>query len=152
GNPGGVVYNPQRKELVTVWEENGANAWDVWYRVLRLTRDANGVVTGFDVLPAAAAVTAQPKTQGVPVIALDPNTQSYLIVFQGDDPNSASLAVMLKTMDAATYALSGLIYANKGGYPVEASVVYLPAVSQFAVYWRQDADIVGRRFTPVSGA
>lgn len=153
GVPGGIVYNAARKEFVGVWEELvSGTGYDVVGRVITLARDGGGAVTGFGSLPAAIAIGVYSKTQGRPRIALDPTSQSYFIAFQGENPSTGANAMMYRTLDAASGALSGLLYAAQGGYNVESSVVFLPEVSQFLVTWRQGTDVVGRRFAPVTGA
>lgn len=154
GTANGIVYNPQRKDLVVVWEElASATGYDAVGRAIKLTRNDSGVVTGVETPLAPVIPIGQlPYAQGLPRIALDPGSQSYLIAFQGEDPSTGGNALMLRTLDAATDALSPLSFAAQGGYNVECDVVYLPEVDQFLVTWRQGFDIVGRRFTPVSGA
>ncbi len=152
GVPTGIVYNPQRKEFVAVWEEIGSGTgYDAVARTLLLTR-SGAAVTGFAPLPAPIPIGVFSKTQGRPRIALDPGSQSYLIAFQGENPTTGAIAMMYRTLDAATGGMSPLLYASQGSYNVEASVVYLPQADQFLIAWRQGTDIVGRRFAPVSGS
>lgn len=153
GSANGIVYNAQRKDLFLVWEELVAETgYDAVGRALTFTRDGGGVVTGFGAPGAVIPFAQFANAQGRPRLALDPVNQSYLIAFQGESPTSGANSLMIRTLDAATGALSPLLYAAEGGYNVESSVVFLPEAGQFLVTWRQDFDIVGRRFAPVTGA
>ena len=145
GNPGGIVYNAARGEFATVWEESG-NGFDVMFRAIPLTR-SGGQVTGVGSLPAVVPVANWNEAQGLPDLALDSVNQTYFIVMQGEDPNSASLALFGRTMNAATYGLSPEFYITAGGYPVEASVAFMEGLAQFLVVWRNGGDIAGRRYT-----
>ncbi len=153
GTPGGIVYNPVRKEFAVVWEEPATGGFDPKFRAIPLLRNGSGVVTGVGTLGSVISVLTAPEHQGRPDIALDPNTQQYFVVFQGDDPSSSSLALFGRMISAANpEQMSGLLYLVKGGFPVEAAVTYLPSVGRFAVFWRQSGDIVGRLYVPGTGA
>lgn len=153
GKANGLVYNPQRKDVFLVWEEYASNTgFDALGRAVTFSRDGAGVITGFASAGAVIGFGQLSKTQGLPRIALDPVSQSYLVSFQGENPTTGANAMMVRTIDAATGAMSPLLFAAEGGYNVEASLVFLPQASQFLLTWRQGNDIVARRFTPVSGA
>ena len=160
GNTGQVVYNAQRGEFLAVWDEVGAaTSYDPYYRVVTLARNSSGVV-GVGALPPATPIALVPNAQGVPAVAYDPNSQSYFITMQGSDPAApeatAKNVLLARTLDANTGLMSPIIYVEKGGYPVESSVVYLPDSNQFEVFYRQthgtDAgDIMARRYAPLAG-
>src|SRR5690606_32492931 len=102
--------------------------------------------------PVISVLTAN-EHQGRPDIALDPDTQQYFVVFQGDDPASSSLALFGRMLSASDPTqMSSLMYLVKGGFPVEAAVTYLPAIGRFAAFWRQSGDVVGRLYVPGTGA
>jgi len=160
GNTGQVVYNPQRGEFLAVWDEVAtATGYDGYYRVITLARNSSDV-TGVGALPPAKPIALVPNAQGVPAVAYDPNSQSYFITIQGSDPAApaatAKNVLLARTLDANTGLMSPIIYVEKGGYPVEASVVYLPDSNQFEVFYRQThgtdpGDVFARRYAPLAG-
>jgi hypothetical protein len=150
GTSGSLAYNPQLKEFFVVWERI-VGSFNVYGRAIRMTRSGSEV-TGLAALPGIVTVSAHGLTEGLPDIAYDPASESYFIVFQGENPSSGLSAIMAKTMDGASYALSPLIIVNQGGNQVQPAVTLLPGPQQFMVAWRHAGDIVARRYAPVSGA
>src|SRR5690606_35817550 len=64
GNPGGIVYNPVRKEFAVVWEESATGGFDPKFRTIPLTRNGSGVVTGFATLGPVISVLTANEHQG----------------------------------------------------------------------------------------
>ena len=137
--PGDVVFDPNRRRFLAVWEDS-RGSWDV---VVRLFSPTGAALSG-DVNVSRGA-----GAQGAPAAAFDWQNDRYFIVYHGTHPNFLSPELLgiwgkLLTGDTLTImhteATDGLIEIYGGAVAMESSVVYLPERGAFVAAWM---DFVG---------